>query len=141
MDQQLRDRGIFLVEVRDQLLQAQGIMKLAHDKQHRQLEFEVGEWAWLRLNQHVAVSIRDGPLSKLAPKYFRPYQVIERIGGGAYRLQLPPKVQIHNVFHVAFLKKFEGAAPAVIPPLPPIVHGRSVPVPQEVVRAKPTANS
>jgi hypothetical protein len=76
VDCQLRDRDIF-AEVRDRLLQAQGIMKLAHDKQHRQLEFEVGEWAWLRLNQHTAVSIHDEPLSKLAPKYFGPYKVIE----------------------------------------------------------------
>jgi hypothetical protein len=45
VDRQLWDRDIFLVEVRDRLLQAQGVMKLAHDKQHRQLEFEVGEWA------------------------------------------------------------------------------------------------
>jgi hypothetical protein len=112
-----------------------------HDKQHRRLEFEVDEWAWLRLNHRAIVSIHDGPLYKLAPKYFRPYQVIERIDAITYRLQLPPKAQLHNVFYVAFLKKFEGAASAVIPPQPPIVHGRSIPVPQEVVRTKPTTNS
>jgi hypothetical protein len=81
--------------------------------------------------------IHDGPLSKL----FGPYQVIERINVVTYQLQLPPKAQLHNVFHVAFLKKFEGAASAVIPPQPPIVRGQSIPVPQEVVRTKPTMNS
>jgi hypothetical protein len=141
VDRQLQDRDIFLVEVRDRLLQAQGIMKLAHDKQHRQLEFEVGEWAWLCLNQRVALSIRDRPLSKLAPKYFGAYQVIERLDVVAYQLQLPPKAWIHNVFHVTFLKKFEGTTPAIIPPLPQIVRSRTILVPQEVVRAKPTGDS
>jgi hypothetical protein len=116
-------------------------MKAAHDKCHRDLEFVIGDWAWLCLNQRAAVSVRDGPLSKLAPKYFGPYQVTERLGPVAYRLRLPPRTRIHDVFHVAFLKRFDGIAPTAIVPLPPIVCGRVVPVPLEVVRAKPTANS
>jgi hypothetical protein len=116
-------------------------MKAAHNKQHQQLEFAVSDWAWFRLNQHAAVSVRDSPLSKLAPKYFGPYQVIERLGPVTYRLQLPPHARIHDVFHVAFLKRFDGAAPTAIAPLPPIVCGRTVLMPQEVVHAKPTANS
>jgi hypothetical protein len=116
-------------------------MKAAHDKCHRDLEFVISDWAWLCLNQRAAVSVRDGPLSKLAPKYFGPYQVTERLGPVAYRLRLPPRTRIHDVFHVAFLKRFDGTAPTAIVPLPPIVCGRVVPVPLEVVRAKPTANS
>jgi hypothetical protein len=123
VDHQLRDRDIFLAEVCDRLLQAQGIMKLAHDKQHRQLEFNVGDWVWLRLNQHATVSIRNRHLSKPAPKYFGLYQIIERISSVTYRLQLPPKARIHSVFHVAFLKKFEATPPEVAPPLPHIVRG------------------
>jgi hypothetical protein len=46
-----------------------------------------------------------------------------------------PTARIHNVFHVAFLKKYDGAALAVIPPLSPIVHGRAAPRPQQVVHA------
>jgi hypothetical protein len=116
-------------------------VKAAHSKHHWQLEFNVGNWAWLHLNQHTAVSVREGPLSKLAPKYFGPYHVIKQLDEVAYRLQLPPKARIHNVFHVAFLKKFDGVALVTIRPLPPIVRERTVPLPQEVVRAKPTTNS
>jgi hypothetical protein len=61
-------------------------MKAAHDKQQWHLEFNVGDWMWLRLIQRIAFSVYDGPLSKLAPKYFAPYQVIERLGTVAYRL-------------------------------------------------------
>jgi hypothetical protein len=37
------------------------------------------------------------------------FQVIEKLGSVAYRLRLPPKARIHDVFHVVFLKKYEGA--------------------------------
>jgi hypothetical protein len=51
----------------------------------------------------------------------------------AYHLQLPPQTRIHNVFHVALFKRFGGAPPADAPvPLPPLVHGRVVPVPLQV---------
>jgi hypothetical protein len=83
-------------------------MKKQHDKQHRQLELVVGDWVWLRLNNRAAVSIREAGPSKLAPKFFEPYQVVERIGPVAYRLKLPACARIHDVFHVEFLCKFEG---------------------------------
>jgi hypothetical protein len=141
VDRQLQDQDIFLAEVHDRLLQAQNLMKTTHDKSHRALEFTPGDLVWLRLNQRAAVSVRDGPLSKLVPKYYGPYRVLERIGGLAYRLQLPAHACLHDVFHIAFLKKYTSAEPATIPPLPPIMCGRAVPQPQQVVRARPTAQS
>jgi hypothetical protein len=140
-NQQLRNRDVFLQEVRDRLLQAQSVMKAAHDKQHRYLEFMVDDWVWLRLNQRATSSVCDAPPSKLASKYFRPYEVIQRIGQVAYKLQLPPKARIHDVFHVAFLKKFEGTPPSSVPPLPALVRGRVVPTPEAVVHARPTQDS
>jgi hypothetical protein len=51
VDRQLLHRDEFLAEVREHLLQARDFMKTSYDKAHRALEFEVGEWAWLRLHQ------------------------------------------------------------------------------------------
>jgi hypothetical protein len=62
----------------------------------------------------------------LAPKYYRPYEVLERVGNLAYHLLLLPCARIHNVFHVAFLKKFKGDRPAALTPLPSILIGRVV---------------
>jgi hypothetical protein len=49
VDHQLCDRDT-LADIKQRLLQAQALMKQAHDKKHRDLEFAVGEWAWLCLN-------------------------------------------------------------------------------------------
>jgi hypothetical protein len=67
--------------------------------------------------------------------------MVECIGPVAYRLQLPPRARIHNVFHVEFLWKYEGPAPPSVPPLPPIVRGKVVPQPDQVLRARPTSSS
>ena len=70
-----------------------------------------------------------------------PFQVVERIGSVAYRLRLPPKTRIHDVFHIVFLKKHIGDLPAAPVALPPIAHGRALPVPAKVLRATPANNS
>jgi hypothetical protein len=67
--------------------------------------------------------------------------LLERVRPLSYKLQLPPKAHIHNVFHVAFLKKFIGVPPQQTPALPPIIWGRAVPQLEQVTRAHPTSNS
>lgn len=123
VERQMQDRDIFLSEIRERLLQAQDHMKHAYDAHHRLLEFEVGDWVWLRLNQRAAATLRDAAPSKLAPKYFGPYEVLARIGSVSYRLRLPPKARLHDVFHVVFLKKFEGPPPVSIAPLHQLCAG------------------
>jgi hypothetical protein len=42
VNRQLRERDVFLTEIKDRLHQAQDLMKAAHDSKHRPLEFQVG---------------------------------------------------------------------------------------------------
>jgi hypothetical protein len=57
---------------------------------------------------------------KLRPKWVGPFKVIERIGKVVYKLELPPKLKMHNVFHVQLLKKYRDNGKVHWPPPSPI---------------------
>ena len=57
---------------------------------------------------------------KLSPRFYGPFQVIERVGKVDYKLDLPSSVKLHPVFHVSLLKKKLGQQVTPIPTLPPI---------------------
>jgi len=42
----------------------------------------------------------------LVRKYKDPFPILERVRKVAYKVQLPPKLKIHNVFHMSMLKPF-----------------------------------
>ena len=136
VDQQLRDRDEFLVEIRDRLEQAQQLYKAQYDKHHRELEFCPGDWVWLRLLHRPMASLFIHGRGKLGPKYFGPFKVLDRVGDMAYRLQLPLGTRLHNVFHVGLLKPFHGTPPETAPVLPPIRHGRVCLVPERVLNSR-----
>jgi hypothetical protein len=118
VDMQLRDSDEFLLQIREWLLLSQDVMKQQHNKKDRALEFSIGDWAWLRLHHWSAVGITPLKPTKLSPRFYGPYKITEHIGETAYRLQLPVKARIHDVFHVALLKKFEGIPPDEVVLLP-----------------------
>ncbi|GJS76648.1 hypothetical protein Tco_0726529 [Tanacetum coccineum] len=85
------------------------------DKRRRPLEFEVGDKVMLKVAPWKGV-MRFGKRGKLNPRYIGPFQIIERIGPVAYRLELPQELsRVHNVFHVCNLKKCLSDDTLVIP--------------------------
>jgi hypothetical protein len=55
------------------------------------------------LQTNVPQATKEG--HKLTPKYYVPYESLQRIGSMAYKLELPPSSRIHPIFHVSFLNK------------------------------------
>jgi len=91
--------------IRENMKVAQSRQKSYADKRRRSLIFEVGDYVYLKVSPMKGVT-RFGVKGKLAPRYIGPYQILERCGKVAYRLDLPPQLlSVHNVFHVSQLKK------------------------------------
>jgi hypothetical protein len=72
--------------------------------------------------------------SKLGPKFYGPFRVLERVGEVAYMLELPEGAWLHNVFHIGLLKPHKGEAPQSQSILPPTKHGQAIPQPAEVIK-------
>nr|GEU46657.1 hypothetical protein [Tanacetum cinerariifolium] len=54
----------------------------------------------------VAHVVHFGKKGKLAPRFVRPFEIIEKAGPVAYRLDLPEELNgVHDTFHVSNLKK------------------------------------
>jgi hypothetical protein len=47
VQEQLRERDEFVLEIRERLKQAQQRYKGFYDRKHREVEFAVGDWVWL----------------------------------------------------------------------------------------------
>jgi hypothetical protein len=91
--------------IRKNLEAAQARQKSYHDKRRKPLQFEVGDFVYLKVSPTKGVQ-RFGIKGKLAPRYIGPYKIIEACGPVAYKLKLPPKMSaIHDVFHVSQLKR------------------------------------
>jgi hypothetical protein len=66
----------------------------------------VGHCVFLRLKTYKQMSLKkQNKDNKLAPNYYGPYKVFQRIGSMTYKLELPPSSRVHLVFCVSFLKK------------------------------------
>ena len=67
----------------------------------------VGDFVFLQIIPMCGVN-RFGIKKKLAPRFTGPFRVMERVGPFTDRLDLPPHLSdIHNVFHVSMLRKYD----------------------------------
>lgn len=130
VDKTLRDRDSILKDLRRNLVVAQNRMKTQADHHRREVVFTVGDYVYLKLQPYRQKSVAFRSSLKLAPRYFGPYRILERIGPVAYKLALPAGSQIHNVFHVSLLKKFVGHVPPAVMELPPVSEDTSTILPQ-----------
>ena len=110
MDQLLQEHDLILNELKDHLYCDQSKMKSSADAHCCAVQFEVGDFVYLKLRPYHLRSLAKRPNEKLSLQYFGPYKVVQQIGSMAYKLEFPSSTTIHPVFHVSQLKQALGSA-------------------------------
>jgi hypothetical protein len=110
------ERKIFgpdlVVEAEDKVKIIQANLKIAQsrqksyvDKRRKPLQFQAGDFVYLRVSPTKGVQ-RFGIKGKLAPRYVGPFEILKVCGPVAYKIWLPSQLAaIHDVFHISQLKK------------------------------------
>ncbi|XP_026439744.1 uncharacterized protein LOC113338566 [Papaver somniferum] len=118
----LHERDLMLQLLKHDLSKAQRRMKFFADQKRSDREFAVGDMVFLKLQPYRKTSVAIRKNFKLSPKYFGPFEVIQRICAVAYKLKLPVGSRIHPIFYVSQLKKKIGLNAATMPQLPQVDH-------------------
>nr|GEY38782.1 putative reverse transcriptase domain-containing protein [Tanacetum cinerariifolium] len=81
------------------------LCELRLEKRRKPLEFSVCDYVLLKVSPWKGV-VRFVKKRKLAPRFFGPFEIVEKVGPVAYWLDLPKELNgVHDTFHVSNLKK------------------------------------
>ena len=92
----LESRHALHSKLQQRLKKAQETMKHYADAKRDDVSFKVGQWIYVKLRPGRQSSVTGQPLPKLSKHFFGPFQIMERVGAVAYRLQLSPESRIHG---------------------------------------------
>ena len=81
-------------------LYIQYLQKQSHDKRVKSYSYASSEKVWLN-SKHIKTK-RNW---KLKPIFFGSFRVLHPVGKQAYKLELPAKWRIHNMFHMSLLEQ------------------------------------
>ncbi|GKA86364.1 putative reverse transcriptase domain-containing protein, partial [Tanacetum coccineum] len=94
-----------VTQIKDRLKAARDCQKSYADKRRKPLEFSVGDYVLLKVSPWKGV-VCFGKKGKLSPTFVGPFEIVEKVGLVAYRLDLPEELSGgHDTFHVSNLKK------------------------------------
>jgi hypothetical protein len=133
----IQEKDHMIKTLQQNLLQAQQRMKKYADANRTERSFAPGDFVYLKMQPYRETSLGLRNTLKLSSKWYGPFLILQKVGSVAYRLQLPPDAQLHNVFHVNQLKKHLGKHAVPNPKLPLVTPDGKIKVaPQAVLQRR-----
>lgn len=80
-------------------------MKKFADRTRRPTNYKVGDLVLVKFNPRQFKALR-GVNPNLVRKYEGPFRILAKVGKISYRLELPPSLKVHPVFHASVLKPY-----------------------------------
>ncbi|MCO5576638.1 hypothetical protein L7F22_030453 [Adiantum nelumboides] len=116
-DKYVQDMDEMHKKVKVALEKTQAKQKKAVDRKHRDVVVSLGDWVLLRFEKARLKKMKgkERLFPKLSMRYYRPFQVCDKINDVAYRLKLLENWKIHNAFHVSLLRPYVGDVPQDMP--------------------------
>ncbi|XP_027343079.1 uncharacterized protein LOC113855648 [Abrus precatorius] len=111
VDRSLFKREEMLKMLKFHLRRAQERMKQQANRHKTDKEYQIGDMVYVKFHPCRQIFVAHRSNMKLSPKYFGPYQIVDKIGAVAYKLALPAQSKVHDVFHISQLKKHVGNVP------------------------------
>ena len=103
----------FVKRMSEMMRSANENLKLAQEKQKKQDRRESPSWD---VGDRVLVSTENFKgYNKLKEKYIGPFKIVEKLNEVTYRVELPSKYRVHNVFHSSLLKTSNESDPEAFP--------------------------
>src|SRR3954454_11492024 len=107
----------------DALVLAKANQEKYANQHRRDVSYAVGDQVLLSSSHIHLASQAQRPTRKLQARFIGPYHIIAKVSPVAYKLELPPSLNVHPVFHVSLLCAYTALATVTdrIPtsPLPP----------------------
>ena len=100
---------LFRQETADAISFANAKAKIRYNRRHKQLKFKVGDKVYLRL--HHEYTLLDMNNKKLSNQRVGPFEILQKVGQLAYKLRLPPVMQIYPIVSIAQLEPAKSTDP------------------------------
>ena len=84
----------------ENLYQAQKLQKQAHNKDVKPSIYASSDKVWLN-SKYIKIKCKR----KLKSKFFGPFRVLHLVGKQTYKLELPKRWRIHNVFYISLAEQ------------------------------------
>ena len=110
-------------DTREQIAKSQELQIEQANRHRREEDFGVGDQVFITTKDW----LQDRPSRKLSHTTSGPYKIIEKIGN-AYKLDLPPSINVHPVFNPSKLRRAASTEPLAgqhTDPPPPIRVGQT----------------